>query len=86
MSNNAYNTSMFVLSTVTGVDVRHGDILNELPLRYLVTQTTNETSNTDAMAISIRLFCVVIVPTALGFVAFSIQRTIPTLSTKDSDA
>lgn len=77
---------MFVLSTVVGIDVRHSDSLAELPLSYLVTQTANETSNTDAIATSIRLFCVVIVPTALGFVAFSVQRTIPTLSIKDSDA
>ncbi|KAG5506991.1 hypothetical protein JKF63_05737 [Porcisia hertigi] len=40
----------------------------------------SQSGHPNYTALSIALFCVVVVPTAIGFVAFSIQQTIPTLS------
>ncbi|EPY23149.1 hypothetical protein STCU_07846 [Strigomonas culicis] len=73
------NSSMFVASAVEGVFLSNQSSHTDYPFITLVTQEP-ATSSSSSTTICIKLFCVVVAPTAIGFVAFSVQRSIPQLS------
>ncbi|KPI84241.1 hypothetical protein ABL78_6697 [Leptomonas seymouri] len=74
------NTSaVFALATVEGVLLADQSPVVTYPLRSLRTSGWGATV-ANLSGLSIALFCVVVAPTTVGFVAFSVQQTIPTLS------
>lgn len=74
------NTSaMFALASVEGVLLADQTSVAAYPLQQLKTSGTS-TPVSNLSSLSIALFCVVVAPTTVGFVAFSVQQTIPTLT------
>lgn len=74
------NTSAtFALATVEGVLLANQSSVAAYPVTSLKT-SGKSTTVTSLSGLSIALFCVVVAPTTVGFVAFSVQQTIPTLT------
>ncbi|RNF19027.1 uncharacterized protein Tco025E_04454 [Trypanosoma conorhini] len=71
----------FVLCSVEGVHLFNQTPYDELP-RVVVTglDAANGAYDGDLTKQTITIFCIVIVPVVVGFVVFSLQRTVPRLS------
>ncbi|KAG5480831.1 hypothetical protein LSCM4_06399 [Leishmania orientalis] len=69
----------FALAMVEGVRLMDQTSVDDYPAVTLPTSGSSGKSF-NYTGLSIALFCVVVTPTAIGFVAFSVQQTIPTLS------
>ncbi|KPA82625.1 hypothetical protein ABB37_02467 [Leptomonas pyrrhocoris] len=79
------NTSaVFALATVEGVLLADQSPIAAYPVRGLKTSGSSTTVN-SLSGLSIALFCVVVAPTTVGFVAFSVQQTLPTLTRSKGD-
>ncbi|SYZ64821.1 hypothetical_protein (plasmid) [Leishmania braziliensis MHOM/BR/75/M2904] len=73
------STAWFALAKVEGVHLVDQTPVDDYPALNLPTSGTGG-KPLNYTGLSIALFCVVIAPTTIGFVAFSIQQTIPILS------
>lgn len=72
-------TAWFALAKAEGVQLVDQSAVSDYPALQLPTSGSG-TDTSNFAALSIALFCVVVAPTTIGFVAFSVQQTIPTLS------